>query len=52
MIVVIGEALIDLIESKAESGSYQAVVGGANANVAIASSPCRNPAATSCKNFI
>ena len=36
MIVVIGEALIDLIESKAESGSYQAVVGGANANVAIA----------------
>jgi fructokinase len=36
MIVVIGEALIDLIESKAESGGYQAVVGGANANVAIA----------------
>ena len=36
MILVIGEALIDLIESKAESGSYQAVVGGANANVAIA----------------
>jgi fructokinase len=36
MIVVIGEALIDLIESKAQSGSYQAVVGGANANVAIA----------------
>jgi fructokinase len=36
MIVVIGEALIDLIESKADSGSYQAVVGGANANVAIA----------------
>jgi fructokinase len=36
MIVVIGEALIDLIESKTESGSYQAVVGGANANVAIA----------------
>jgi fructokinase len=36
MIVVIGEALIDLIESKEHSGSYQAVVGGANANVAIA----------------
>ena len=34
--MVIGEALIDLIESKADSGSYQAVVGGANANVAIA----------------
>jgi fructokinase len=34
--VVIGEALIDLIQSKANSGSYQAVVGGANANVAIA----------------
>jgi fructokinase len=36
MIVVIGEALIDLIESKAKPGRYQAVVGGANANVAIA----------------
>jgi fructokinase len=35
MIVVIGEALIDLI-SKGNSGSYQAVVGGANANVALA----------------
>lgn len=34
--MVIGEALIDLIESKTQSGSYQAVVGGANANVAIA----------------
>ncbi len=34
--MVIGEALIDLIESKEQSGSYQAVVGGANANVAIA----------------
>ena len=33
---MIGEALIDLIESKEQSGSYQAVVGGANANVAIA----------------
>jgi fructokinase len=36
MIVVIGEALIDLIEDKSASGSYEAVVGGANANVAIA----------------
>ena len=36
MIVVIGEALIDLIEDKAQSGSYRAVVGGANANFAIA----------------
>lgn len=36
MIVVIGEALIDLIEDKTVSGRYQAVVGGANANVAIA----------------
>jgi fructokinase len=36
MIVVIGEALIDLIESREQKGSYQAVVGGANANVAIA----------------
>ena len=36
MIVVIGEALIDLIEDKSAAGRYQAVVGGANANVAIA----------------
>ena len=36
MIVVIGEALIDLIGDKSSSGRYQAVVGGANANVAIA----------------
>ncbi len=36
MIVVIGEALIDLIEDKSGNGAYQAVVGGANANVAIA----------------
>jgi fructokinase len=36
VIVVIGEALIDLIEDKTVSGRYQAVVGGANANVAIA----------------
>jgi sugar/nucleoside kinase (ribokinase family) len=35
MIVVIGEALVDLI-SKGNTGSYQAVVGGANANVALA----------------
>jgi fructokinase len=36
VIVVIGEALIDLIEDKSVAGRYQAVVGGANANVAIA----------------
>ena len=36
MIVVIGEALIDLIEDSASKGHYTAVVGGANANVAIA----------------
>jgi len=36
MIVVVGEALIDLIEDKSTAGRYQAVVGGANANVAIA----------------
>jgi fructokinase len=36
MIVVIGEALIDLIEDKSTAGRYQALVGGANANVAIA----------------
>ena len=36
MIVVIGEALIDLIEDKSTTGRYQAVVGGANANVAVA----------------
>jgi fructokinase len=36
VIVVIGEALIDLIEDRSASGRYQAVVGGANANVAIA----------------
>lgn len=34
MIVVIGEALIDLIGK--EPGKYEAVVGGANANVALA----------------
>lgn len=36
MIVVIGEALIDLIEDRAKKGSFTSVVGGANANVAIA----------------
>jgi fructokinase len=36
MIVVIGEALIDLIENREKPGQFQAVVGGANANVAIA----------------
>ena len=36
MIVVIGEALIDLIGDKENKDSFEAVVGGANANVAIA----------------
>jgi fructokinase len=36
MILVIGEALIDLIGAADSSGHYQAVVGGANANVALA----------------
>lgn len=36
MIVVIGEALIDLIEDRQSPGRYTSVVGGANANVAIA----------------
>lgn len=36
MILVIGEALIDLIESRENPGVYKAIVGGANANVAIA----------------
>lgn len=36
MILVIGEALIDLIGAADGSGQYQAVVGGANANVALA----------------
>lgn len=36
MIIVIGEALIDLIQDQSESSNYEAVVGGANANVAIA----------------
>lgn len=36
MILVIGEALIDMIESRTQPGSFNAIVGGANANVAIA----------------
>ena len=36
MILVIGEALIDLIENRYQSGCFNAVVGGANANVALA----------------
>jgi fructokinase len=43
MIIVIGEALIDLIEDKEHSGRYQAVVGGANANVAIALARAATP---------
>ena len=36
MILVIGEALIDLIENRYQPGSFSAIVGGANANVALA----------------
>jgi fructokinase len=36
MIIVIGEALIDLIQDRNNKDEYKAVVGGANANVAIA----------------
>jgi fructokinase len=36
MILVIGEALIDLIENRYQAGSFNAIVGGANANVSIA----------------
>ena len=36
MILVIGEALIDLIQSRTEPTKYEAIVGGANANVSIA----------------
>ena len=36
MILVIGEAIIDLIENRYQPGSFNAIVGGANANVAIA----------------
>lgn len=36
MILVIGEALIDMIEDRNLPGTFKAIVGGANANVAIA----------------
>lgn len=36
MILVVGEALIDLIENRYQAGSFNAIVGGANANVSIA----------------
>ena len=36
MILVIGEAIIDLIESRETKGQFQAVVGGANCNVSLA----------------
>ena len=36
MIIVIGEAIIDLIQDRENNHEYKAVVGGANANVAIA----------------
>ena len=36
MILVVGEALIDLIENRYQTGAFNAIVGGANANVAIA----------------
>ena len=36
MILVIGEALIDLIENRYQAGAFNAVVGRANANVALA----------------
>lgn len=36
MILVIGEALIDLIENRYQPGAFNAIVGGANANVSIA----------------
>lgn len=36
MILVIGEALIDLIENRYQPGSFNAIVGGANANVGLA----------------
>lgn len=36
MILVLGEALIDLIEEREQPGAFKAIVGGANANVAIA----------------
>lgn len=36
MILIIGEALIDLIENRSQPGAFNAIVGGANANVSIA----------------
>jgi fructokinase len=36
MILVIGEALIDLIENRYQPGAFTAIVGGANLNVATA----------------
>ena len=36
MILVIGEALIDLNENRYQPGAFNAIVGGANANVALA----------------
>jgi fructokinase len=36
MIVVIGEALIDMIQDQSESNKFTAIPGGANANVAFA----------------
>ena len=36
MILVVGEALIDLIGDSENAGKYTSVVGGANANVALA----------------
>jgi fructokinase len=36
MIIVIGEALIDLIQDRENNDEYKAVVGGASANVSIA----------------
>lgn len=36
MILVVGEALIDLISDKEQADNYTSVVGGANANVALA----------------
>jgi fructokinase len=43
MIIVIGEALIDLIQDRDNIDEYKAVVGGANANVAIALARLETP---------
>ena len=43
MIIVIGEALIDLIQDRSETSKYEAIVGGANANVAIALARLETP---------